>query len=76
VSGLGSTGADGSIPTNLKFLEQFRQDNVVVMAGTVCDDGPAWATISADRWELLRVVAGRRSRLPIEALAWTAQPAH
>ena len=34
-------------------------------------DGPPRATVSADRWELLRVVAGRRSRSQIEALVWT-----
>jgi uncharacterized protein (TIGR03083 family) len=37
-------------------------------------DGPPHATVSADRWELLRVVAGRRSRSQIEALAWTGDP--
>jgi len=34
-------------------------------------DGPPHASVSADRWELLRVVAGRRSRPQIEALEWT-----
>jgi uncharacterized protein (TIGR03083 family) len=37
-------------------------------------EGPPGATVTADRWELLRVVAGRRSRSQIEALAWTGDP--
>jgi hypothetical protein len=38
-------------------------------------DGPVEATVSTDRRELLRVVAGRRSRSQIEALEWTGNPA-
>ena len=37
-------------------------------------DGPAGATLTADRWELLRVLAGRRSRTQILALDWTGDP--
>jgi hypothetical protein len=37
-------------------------------------DGPAAAVLEADRWELLRVLAGRRSRAQIEALDWTGEP--
>jgi uncharacterized protein (TIGR03083 family) len=34
-------------------------------------DGTAAAVVEADRWELLRALAGRRSRAQIEALRWT-----
>jgi uncharacterized protein (TIGR03083 family) len=37
-------------------------------------DGPAAAVLEADRWELLRVLAGRRSRAQIVALDWTGEP--
>ncbi len=37
-------------------------------------EGPARATVTASRWELLRVVAGRRSRAQIAALEWTGDP--
>ena len=37
-------------------------------------EGPAAATVTADRWELLRVLAGRRSRAQIAALDWTGDP--
>ena len=37
-------------------------------------DGPPAATLTASRWELLRVVAGRRSRAQIAALEWTGDP--
>jgi uncharacterized protein (TIGR03083 family) len=40
---------------------------------TVGDGAPA-ATLTADRWELLRVLAGRRSRSQIAALDWTGDP--
>jgi uncharacterized protein (TIGR03083 family) len=37
-------------------------------------DGPPAATVAADRWELLRVLAGRRSRDQILGLDWTGDP--
>lgn len=37
-------------------------------------DGPPAATVTADRWELLRVLAGRRSRAQILALEWEGDP--
>lgn len=37
-------------------------------------EGATGATLSADRWELLRVLAGRRSREQILALAWNGDP--
>src|SRR5665213_1304111 len=37
-------------------------------------EGPPGATLTASRWELLRVVAGRRSRAQIAALEWTGDP--
>ena len=36
--------------------------------------GPAAATVTGDRWELLRVFAGRRSRSQIRALDWDGDP--
>ena len=36
--------------------------------------GPAAVTLTGDRWELLRVLAGRRSRGQIAALDWTGDP--
>jgi uncharacterized protein (TIGR03083 family) len=41
----------------------------------ILGDGDPGATVAADRWELLRVLAGRRSRSQIEALDWTGDPA-
>jgi uncharacterized protein (TIGR03083 family) len=40
----------------------------------VIGDGPAETCVSADRWELLRVLAGRRSRSQILALDWQGDP--
>jgi uncharacterized protein (TIGR03083 family) len=37
-------------------------------------DGEAAAVIEADRWELVRVLAGRRSRAQIRNLDWTGDP--
>ena len=37
-------------------------------------EGEPAATLTADRWELLRVLAGRRSRAQIQALDWTGNP--
>ncbi|MFZ6005355.1 MAG: maleylpyruvate isomerase N-terminal domain-containing protein [Actinomycetota bacterium] len=37
-------------------------------------DNAVGASVSADRWELLRVVAGRRSRSQILALDWSGDP--
>ena len=37
-------------------------------------EGPPATTLTASRWELLRVVAGRRSRAQIAALEWTGDP--
>jgi hypothetical protein len=33
-------------------------------------EGPSAAALTADRWELVRVLAGRRSRAQIERLEW------
>ena len=33
-------------------------------------EGPPAASLTADRWELVRVLAGRRSRRQIAALEW------
>lgn len=40
----------------------------------VLGEGEPAATLSAERWELLRVLAGRRSREQIAALDWTGDP--
>lgn len=40
----------------------------------VLGGGPAAATVAAERTELLRVFAGRRSRRQIAALGWTGDP--
>jgi uncharacterized protein (TIGR03083 family) len=40
---------------------------------TLGEGAPA-AAVTADRWELLRVLAGRRSRAQISALDWTGDP--
>jgi uncharacterized protein (TIGR03083 family) len=37
-------------------------------------EGEPAATLTGDRWELLRVLAGRRSRSQIEAMDWTGDP--
>lgn len=37
-------------------------------------DGQPAAAVEAERWELLRVLAGRRSRAQISALKWTGDP--
>lgn len=37
-------------------------------------EGPAAATLAAEHWELLRVLAGRRSRSQIAALDWSGDP--
>jgi hypothetical protein len=37
-------------------------------------EGPVAAVVTADRWELLRMLAGRRSRAPIMHLDWTGDP--
>ncbi len=37
-------------------------------------DGPVAAVVTADRWELLRMLAGRRSRAQIRHLDWTGDP--
>jgi len=37
-------------------------------------EGEAGATLSADRWELLRAFAGRRNRQQIRELEWTGDP--
>lgn len=37
-------------------------------------EGAAAAVVAADRWELLRVLAGRRSRTQIRDLDWTGDP--
>ena len=37
-------------------------------------DEPAAAVVAADGWELLRVLAGRRSRAQITGLDWTGNP--
>jgi hypothetical protein len=38
-------------------------------------EGPPAASVTAERWELLRVLAGRRSRDQIAALDWSGDPA-
>ena len=40
----------------------------------VLGEGAPVATVTADRWELLRVLAGRRSRAQIAALEWSGDP--
>jgi len=40
----------------------------------VLGEGPPSATVSADRFELLRALAGRRSRAQILALSWEGDP--
>jgi hypothetical protein len=37
-------------------------------------EGAVATVVAADRWELLRVLAGRRSRAQIKALDWTGDP--
>ena len=37
-------------------------------------EGASGATLTASRWEFLRVVAGRRSRAQIAAMDWTGDP--
>jgi len=37
-------------------------------------EGALGATLTASRWELLRVVAGRRSRAQIAVLDWIGDP--
>lgn len=37
-------------------------------------DGPPAATVSGDRWELVRAFAGRRSRAQLLGLEWTGDP--
>lgn len=37
-------------------------------------EGPVAATLTVDRWELLRVLAGRRSRAQIAGLDWSGDP--
>lgn len=40
----------------------------------VLGEGPPAATLAADRWELVRVLAGRRSRSQIASLEWDGDP--